>query len=209
MHYLSDFFIWLSSEQGLMALLADNWVLGTLIVATVIFVETGIVVMPFLPGDSLLFATGAFLGLVGVNPALPLVVITAAAIVGDAVNYAIGRSALWQQIIHRGWVKPQHMIKTQAYFERYGALTITVARFIPIVRTVAPFVAGLSHMSPRKFATYNVVGGIVWCASLILAGYWLGSIPWIRSNLHWFSLGIVAVSVLPVVAHVIKVRGAT
>lgn len=208
MEHLSNLFIWLSSEQGLMALLAENWVLGTLTVAGVIFIETGVVIMPFLPGDSLLFATGAFLGLVDVNPAMPLVVITVAAIVGDAVNYSVGRSALGQQIIRRGWVKPHHMAKTQAYFERYGALTITVARFIPIVRTVAPFVAGLSHMHPRKFAAYNVIGAVIWCTSLILAGYWLGTIPWVRSNLHWFSLGIVAISVLPVIAHVIKVRRA-
>lgn len=204
MQHLHDLFSSLSSEQGLMALLADNWVEGTLVVATVIFVETGVVIMPFLPGDSLLFGTGAFLGIVGVNPVIPLLVIMAAAMLGDAVNCQIGRSALGQQIVQRGWVKPHHMAITHEYFERYGALTITVARLIPIVRTVVPFVAGLSHMSPRKFALYNVVGAIIWCTSLILAGYCLGRISWVRDNLRWLSVGIVLISVVPVVVHAVK-----
>jgi membrane-associated protein len=206
MQYLYDLFIWLGSEQGLMAALAEDWLYGTFIVASIIFVETGVVLMPFLPGDSLLFGAGAFLGIINVNLIIPLFVIMGAAIVGDAVNYSIGRSALGQQIVRRGWVKPHHMAKTHDYFERYGAWTITVARFIPIVRTVAPFVAGLSHMSSRKFALYNVIGAIVWCTSLILAGYWLGTIPWVRSNLHWLSLGIVMISALPVAVHIIKIR---
>ena len=129
---------WFTSDQGLMAVLAQNWLLGTLVIAAIIFVETGLVVMPFLPGDSLLFAAGAFLGISGL-PLLPsMLTFTFAAVAGDAANYAIGRSSLGQQIASRGWVKPHHLEQTRSWFDRFGGPTITIGRFIPIVRTVAP-----------------------------------------------------------------------
>jgi membrane-associated protein len=189
---------WLGNDQAILTLLAQNWLLGVIIIAAIIFCETGLVVMPFLPGDSLLFATGAFLGLSGTAPLVPIMLITAAAILGDSTNYAIGRSRLGQQLIKRGWVKPKHLSKTRAYFERYGGITVTIGRFIPVVRTIAPFLAGLSGMCPRRFAAYNVIGGILWCNGLILAGFWLGKITWIREHMTWFSLAIVVVSLLPV-----------
>ena len=131
-------FAWLTSENGLMALLAQNWVLGTLIIALIIFVETGLVIMPFLPGDSLLFAAGAFLGLAGIDPLTSIAIITAAAIAGDALNYTIGSSRWGQKLAHSRWIKPAHMERAREYFARFGAMTITVARFVPIVRTLAP-----------------------------------------------------------------------
>ena len=186
-------------------LLAQNWVLGTLIIALIIFVETGLVIMPFLPGDSLLFAAGAFLGLAGIDPLTSIAIITAAAIAGDALNYTIGSS-----VGARSWRTADgsspRMERAREYFARFGAMTITVARFVPIVRTLAPFVAGLSQMPRGRFYAYNVVGGVVWCSSMMLAGYWLGSIPWVRANLHWVSVIIIGLSLIPVALQWLQVR---
>ncbi|GAB3257835.1 SNARE-associated domain-containing protein [Chitinimonas naiadis] len=191
----------LTNEQQMLQLLADNWMLGTLLIAGVIFVETGVVIMPFLPGDSLLFTAGALLGVVGASPIVPMLLITAAAIAGDACNYAIGRSRFGQLLITRGWVKQRYLAKTHDYFERYGGFTIFVGRFVPIVRTLAPFLAGLSGMDTRRFLLFNITGGITWCVGLIMAGYWLGRFDWVRANISLICLGIVAISVLPVVLH--------
>ncbi|MCG2605048.1 MAG: hypothetical protein KBO60_18475 [Achromobacter sp.] len=120
---ITELFSWLTSEQGLMALLAQNWVLGTCIIAAIVFIETGLVVMPFLPGDSLLFAAGAFLGLAGIDPMISLAAITFAAIAGDALNYAIASSRWGQKLAHSRWVKPDHLERARDYFARYGAMT--------------------------------------------------------------------------------------
>ena len=200
---------WFGSDQGLMAVLSHNWLLGTLIIAAIVFVETGLVVMPFLPGDSLLFAAGAFLGLAGISPLIPMAIVCLAAIAGDATNYAVGRSALGQQIVRRGWVKPHHLEQTRSWFDRFGGPTITIGRFVPIVRTVAPFMAGLAGMRARQFLVFNIVGGIAWCGALMLAGCSLGHIVWVREHLHWLSLGIVALSVLPVLIHFLSERAKT
>ena len=200
---------WFSSDQGLMAVLAQNWLLGTCLIAGIIFVETGLVVMPFLPGDSLLFAAGTFLGLTGTSPLAPMAIIAFAAIAGDTTNYGIGRSSLGQTIIRRGWVKPMHIAQTREWFNRYGGVTITIGRFIPIVRTVAPFLAGLSGMPARQFALYNVVGGVLWCTLLMMAGFWLGKVMWVREHLHWLSLVIVALSLVPVAWHMVAERRKT
>jgi membrane-associated protein len=189
-------------QTALLALLRENWLAGVLVVCLVVFVETGIVIAPFLPGDSMLFAAGAMLGVLGVPPLPPMLMIALAAIAGDACNYAIGRSRLGQTLLRRGWVKPAHIQKTHDYFERYGGFTLIVGRFVPIVRTIAPFLAGLSQMHPGRFLTYNIIGGIAWGAGLILAGYWLGSFPWVRDNLSLVTLAIIFLSVLPLVWHV-------
>lgn len=193
---------WLSSDQKLMQLLMQNWILGIAFVALVVFCETGLVVLPFLPGDSLLFATGAFLGLNGMSVWLPIVVITLAAVAGDGVNFAIGRSRVGQQLIKRDWIKANHLAKTREYFDRYGGLTVTIGRFIPVVRTIAPFMAGLSGMRSGRFFLYNVLGAIVWCAGTMTAGIWLGKVPWIQQHMAWLSLGIVVFSVGPLLLHV-------
>lgn len=192
---------WLGSDQGLMQLLAHNWLLGIAVVAAVIFCETGFVVMPFLPGDSLLFATGAVLGVSGIGPASAIALITLAAIAGDGANFMMGRSRIGQWLLQRGWVKPRHLVMTRDYFDRYGGPTVTLGRFVPVVRTVAPFMAGLSGMCPRRFAFYNVLGAVVWCSSLLLAGYWLGTVPWVKDHLTWMSTGILVLSILPVLVH--------
>jgi membrane-associated protein len=200
--FLIDGFMWLTSEDGLLSLIKDYGMWGVLAVALVIFVETGIVIMPFLPGDSLLFAVGAFLGVSGYDPILPIIIITLAAIIGDSLNYSIGRSRFAHKLIVRGLVKQSHIDKTHAYFEKHGGRTIIIARFVPIVRTLAPFVAGLSLMNRSQFFLYNCVGAVIWVAGLISAGVFFGQMEWVKANLVWVTLGIIFVSVLPIIIEV-------
>lgn len=191
---------WLPNDQQIIAMMAENWMGGVLMVAGIVFLETGLVVFPFLPGDSLLFATGACLGVSGVSPTMAILLIGLAAVLGDGTNYLFGRSALGQQLVRRGWVKPHQLDKTRRYFDRFGGSAITIGRFIPIVRTVAPFLAGLTGMCPRRFALYNVLGAAAWCTSLLLAGFWLGRLSWVREHMTWLSMGIVALSLLPMLS---------
>lgn len=194
---------WLTSDQGLMALLAQNWLLGIMLIALVVFLETGVVVLPFLPGDSLLFATGAFLGIAGISPVIPLMIILSASILGDNVNYILGRSGLGKFLLRKNWIKAHHMEKTRAFYDKYGAMTIIMGRFVPVVRTIAPFVAGLSGMCHRRFTLFNILGGSLWAGSLILSGVWLCHFEWVKSHISLLSLAIVVISVLPVVVHLI------
>jgi membrane-associated protein len=166
----------------------------------IIFCETGLVVTPFLPGDSLLFAAGTMAALYPEHLGLPtlLVILIVAAILGDTVNYAIGR---WigprAFTINRWFLKHEHLERTQAFYARHGGKTIVLARFVPIVRTFAPFVAGVGKMHYPTFLFYNVVGGVAWVAICALAGYFLGSIPVVKKHFELVVVGIVIVSVLP------------
>ncbi len=201
-------FTWLTDEKALMALLAAHEVQGLLLVCAVIFCETGLVLLPFLPGDSILFALGAFAALNGRSPLLPLAAIVAAAIAGDGVNFLVGRSRVGQWIVRKGWISDANMKRTKDYFAQFGASTVTIGRFVPIVRTIAPFVAGLTGMPVRRFLVFNVAGGLAWAAAMILGGYWLGRIAWVRDHLSMLSLAIVAVSVVPVGVQWLRMRAA-
>ncbi|MEP6502636.1 MAG: VTT domain-containing protein [Betaproteobacteria bacterium] len=191
-------FRWITDEKALMALLAAHETQGLLLVAAVIFCETGLVILPFLPGDSILFALGAFAGLNGRSPLLPIAALATAAIVGDGVNYLLGRSRVGQWIVHKGWVGEARMRQTRDYFDRFGPSTVTIGRFVPIVRTIAPFVAGLTQMPAPRFFLFNIVGGLAWTGAMILGGFWLGRIAWVGEHLSLLSVAIVAVSVIPV-----------
>lgn len=176
----------------------------------IVFAETGLVVTPFLPGDSLLFAVGSLaatdgspIGVVTVG-----VVMSVAAILGDAANYAIGRRVgpkVFTSETSR-LLNKEHLLKAQAFYEKYGAKTIVIARFVPIVRTFAPFVAGIGRMSYPRFATYNVVGGLVWVWSLLLAGYWFGTHKVVKENFSLVVVAIVFLSLVPIAVEWIKVR---
>lgn len=172
------------------------------LVTAIIFGETGLVVTPFLPGDSLLFAVGALAAAqpedLNILVLMPLLVI--AAIVGDAVNYAIGK---WvgPQIFRRdtGWLmNKQHLLRAQRFYERYGAKAIVLARFLPILRTFAPFVAGIGGMQYRRFWVYNVLGGVAWVSLFLMGGYWFGNYDWVKDNFHAVILAIIFISVLPI-----------
>jgi membrane-associated protein len=180
----------------------EQWGPWTLILLFVIvFCETGLVVTPFLPGDSLLFAAGAmaalFPDLLGL-PAL-LTTLTVAAILGDTVNYALGRGVGPRAFALDAWFLRHHnLVKAQEFYERHGGKTIVLARFVPIVRTFAPFVAGIGRMNYAQFLFYNVVGGIAWVLICTLAGYFFGNIPVVKKNFELVVVGIVLLSVLPV-----------
>ena len=170
------------------------------ILFAIVFCETGLVVTPFLPGDSLLFAAGALAATQSLSLPVVLGGLAVAAVLGDAVNYMIGarfgeRFLATQKI---PWIRKEHLDQTHGFFERYGNKTIVIARFVPIVRTFAPFVAGIGQMSYRQFAVYNIVGGCAWVLICTMAGYVFGNIPVIKNNFSLVVIGIVFVSVLPI-----------
>lgn len=177
-----------------------------LILFTVVFCETGLVVTPFLPGDSLLFAAGTFAALGAMNPVWLAALLMAAAILGDTVNYGVG---LWvgPGIFHRDtgrFLKKEHLERTREFYERHGGKTILLARFVPIVRTFAPFVAGIGRMSYPHFLAYNVAGGVLWVVLFVGAGYFFGNIPAVRERFTLVILAIVAVSVLPMAVEFVR-----
>ncbi|MGL5238082.1 MAG: DedA family protein [Plesiomonas shigelloides] len=192
-----DFILHIDVHLAAMVATYGIWIYAILFL--IVFCETGLVVTPFLPGDSLLFVAGTLAATGQMNPHTLVALLIVAAILGDAVNYSIGR--LFGQ---RLFSNPQSRIFRQAYLERthafyehHGGKTIILARFVPIVRTFAPFVAGMGKMSYRHFALFNVTGGIVWVTAFVYAGYWFGNMPVVKQNLELLILGIIFVSVLP------------
>ncbi|HLS37429.1 MAG TPA: DedA family protein [Sphingobacterium bovisgrunnientis] len=180
-----------------------------LILFLIIFVETGVVVMPFLPGDSLLFAAGMLAAQPNeLNVWLLIGLLLIAAIAGDSLNYSIGKNFGMRitkfKLFGKQMVTDAQIEKTHSFYEKYGSKTIVIARFVPIVRTLAPFVGGIGRMNYGTFITYNVVGAILWVVGLTLAGYFLGNIPFIRDNFSQVVLAIIVLSVLPIVYEVIK-----
>jgi membrane-associated protein len=184
------------------------WTYGLLFL--IIFCETGLVVTPFLPGDSLLFAVGTFAATGALDVGLTIVLLSAAAILGDSVNYAIGARVRFRLLERQRvpLINPDHLERTRRFYDRYGAKTIVIARFVPIVRTFAPFVAGIGQMTYLRFLAYNVAGGILWIASLVLAGYAFGNVPVVRRNFPLVIIAIIVVSVLPAVVEFLRQRRA-
>jgi len=170
----------------------------------IIFCETGLVVTPFLPGDSLLFASGAISAVSDLNIHLIFILLTVAAILGDTINYWAGKY-LGMRIFSR-FINPTHIEKTHQFFEKYGGKTIVIARFVPIVRTLAPFVAGVGAMTYGKFITYNIVGGIAWVAICLYAGFFFGNLTFIKNNFSAVILGIIFVSILPGIVEYLRHR---
>jgi membrane-associated protein len=173
----------------------------------VVFCETGLVVTPFLPGDSLLFAAGTFAALGALDVRLVMILLIIAAILGDTVNYWVG--AYIGPRAFRGdmpFLRKEYLDRTHAFYEKHGGKTIILARFVPIIRTFAPFVAGVGAMSYGKFITYNVVGAVLWVGLFVPAGYWFGNIPVVRENFSLVILAIIALSVLPIALEMVRTR---
>ena len=181
------------------------WTYGILFV--VIFIETGLVVMPFLPGDSLLFAAGTFAALGSFNVWGLVGLLAVAAVLGDAVNYSIGHY-LGDRAYNIKWIKKEYLEQTHAFFEKHGGKAIFLARFVPIVRTFAPFVAGIGKMSYSYFATYNIVGGISWVTIFTLLGFFFGNIPFVKKNFELVIIAIILISVVPMIYEWWKARRA-
>ena len=174
----------------------------------IVFCETGLVVTPFLPGDSLLFAAGAVAALGGMNVHMAAALLLAAAVIGDAANFAIGKyfgEKLFAKPDSRVF-KREYLDKTHAFYEKYGGKTIILARFVPIVRTFAPFVAGMGNMHYGRFIRYNIIGALMWVGLLTYAGYFFGELPVVKNHFGLVVIGIIAVSVLPMAVEIAKAK---
>ena len=202
----------LALDQSLSALAAQHAWLMFAALFIVIFAETGLVIFPLLPGDSLLFVAGTVAAASGVNVHLLALTLLIAAVLGDSVNYSIGHFIGPKVLSHPRetrlgrWLKPEYMDRTHRFYEKYGGFTIIIGRFVPVVRTFAPFLAGVGQMRYRKFLAYNVIGGTAWVGLLTYAGYLFGNIPWVKNNLAWIVLGIIVVSLLPIAFQWLKER---
>lgn len=211
MDYLIDLFLHLDRHLAEFVALYGVWVYALLFL--IIFAETGLVVTPFLPGDSLLFATGALAATGALNIWVVVVLLLAAAILGDAVNYSIGRyigprvfsAHDSQSRLHR-LLNQDHLEKAHAFFEKYGGKAVVIGRFVPIVRTFVPFVAGAAFMTYPKFAFFNVSGAVLWIGVCVGAGYAFGNVPVVKNNFTLVALGIIAVSLLPAVIEYMRGR---
>lgn len=191
----------------ILSLLSSYGLYALIIIFLILFIETGLVFVPFLPGDSMLFMSGAFLAASGYNPILVIILFSIAAISGDFLNYSLGKKyglRLRHLPIVGKWIKEEHITKTQTFFDKHGASAISLGRFIPIVRTFIPFIAGLCKMNSRQFLNYNIIGGISWVLVGVLSGFFFGSLPLVKQNFELIMLAIVFVSILPIVVIALK-----
>lgn len=199
--------IFLHLDKHLASIVADYGTLTYLILFAIIFMETGLVVTPFLPGDSLLFATGAIVALPnsGLNLLLMGLLLFIAAVIGDTVNYGVGRYFGQRAFnLNSRFIKQEYLIQTQKFYEKHGGKAIIFARFVPIVRTFAPFVAGVGTMNYRSFIIYNIVGGFLWVALFLVAGYYFGNIEFVRKRFTLVIFAIIVLSILPAVIEVVR-----
>jgi membrane-associated protein len=210
LHKLIDIALHLDRHLNEWATMFGGWLYALLFL--VVFAETGLVVTPFLPGDSLLFAVGALAATEGspINVWLVGILLTIAAILGDAVNYHIGKyvgpkvfSSERSRLLNK-----EHLLRAHRFYEKYGGKTIIIARFVPIIRTFAPFVAGIGEMNYFRFALFNVTGGIGWVWSFLLAGYWFGGREIVKKNFTLVILAIIVISVIPAVVEFVKAKRA-
>lgn len=169
----------------------------------IIFVETGIVIFPFLPGDSLIFASAVLSAKGALNVYLLFVLFFSASVIGDSVNYFVGKLA-GNKIIQKNWIKQEYLDRTHKFYDKYGGKAIVLARFVPIIRTIAPFVAGLGKMNYGKFIFYNIFGGFIWVFLFLILGFFFGDIPWVEKNFSLTILIIIFLSVLPLVYEFFK-----
>ena len=203
---LIDFILHIDQHLIELAQTYGLWIYAILFL--IVFCETGLVVTPFLPGDSLLFAAGAVAALGGMNVHMAAALLLAAAVIGDAANFAIGKyfgEKLFAKPDSRVF-KREYLDKTHAFYEKYGGKTIILARFVPIVRTFAPFVAGMGNMHYGRFIRYNIIGALMWVGLLTYAGYFFGELPVVKNNFGLVVIGIIAVSVLPMAVEIAKAK---
>jgi len=195
----------LNLDRYLAELIRHYGALTYIILFVIVFIETGLVVVPFLPGDSLLFAAGTFAALGHFNPLLLFGVLVLATVLGDSVNFRIGRR-VGRSAYRSRWVRREYLDRTQAYFARHGGKTVFLARFVPIVRTSAPFVAGMTGMPYRSFLLFNIFGAVAWVGIFVSLGYFFGSLPVVREHFELAVLVVLLASIAPAVYHWWKLR---
>jgi len=195
----------LHMDEHLPQIVNDIGIWAYLALFVIIFIETGVVVMPFLPGDSLLFAAGAVAATTHLSPFPLFLLLATAAVLGDTANYWIGHSLGPKVFTQKSrWFKQEHLERTRAFYDKHGGKTIFLARFIPIIRTFAPFVAGVGQMRYSYFISYNLIGGIVWTAVFIFAGYFFGNLPFVKENFSVVIIAIILISFVPAVFEIVK-----
>ncbi|MGH8581976.1 MAG: DedA family protein [Gammaproteobacteria bacterium] len=204
--YFWDMLLHLDRHLALLLQQYGVWVYPMLF--AIVFCETGLIVTPFLPGDSLLFVAGTLAATGGLDLGLLMLLLFIAAVLGDTVNYTVGnyfgaKVFSWED---SRFFNKSAFDKTHAFYERHGGKTIVIARFMPLIRTFAPFVAGVARMTYPRFLAFNIIGGSLWVVSLVLAGYWFGNLPVVKDNLTWVILGIVALSLLPLLIGYLRHR---
>ena len=211
MHYFIDFILHLDKHLADLVQAYGPWIYGILF--GIILAETGFIVTPFLPGDSLLFATGALSATGGLNPWLLFGLLSVAAFLGDNINYAVGRAIgprVFRATDTSGWMHKllnrEHLTRAHEFFEQYGGKAVILARFVPILRTFVPFVAGAAAMTPRTFVLYNAVGAVAWVGLCLGAGVAFGNVPIVKNNFSLVTIGIVFVSLLPIAFELLKAR---
>ena len=200
--------IFLHLDKHLSPILAEYGAWTYLLLFLIIFCETGLVVTPFLPGDSLLFAAGAFAATGSLSLPVLILLLAGAAVLGDSANYWVGDRLGPRLLAFKRFrlIKPEHLAYTHEFYEKYGGKTIIIARFVPIVRTLAPFVAGLGTMSYGRFMSFNVIGGVGWVVICTVAGYLFGNLPFVRDNFSIVILAIIALSLVPAIWEVLRAR---
>lgn len=203
--YIIDLFLHI--DKNLVLVIAKYGTLTYVLLFGVIFMETGLVVTPFLPGDSLLFAAGALAAMGSFNIIFLWVLMAVAAIIGDTVNYWIGHR-LGRGVFEKGskFFKKEYLEEAEAFYTKHGGKAIVLARFVPIVRTFAPFVAGISEMHYGKFISYNIIGGLTWVSLFLLGGFWFGNIPFVKENFHYVVIAIILISIVPIIWTAMKKR---
>lgn len=200
--------IFLHLDKYLSEIIAQYGLLTYLILFITVFLETGIVILPFLPGDSLLFVTGTIAAIDSLNIFLLFIILSLAAILGDTLNYWVGYF-IGEKTFKREtrFIKKEYLNRTQNFYEKHGGKTIVIARFIPVIRTFAPFIAGVGRMNYKRFLSYNVFGGVLWVALFVFSGYWFGNIQAVKDNFGFAILAIIAISLLPLIIEIMKNRG--
>ncbi|MCB9250981.1 MAG: DedA family protein [Flavobacteriales bacterium] len=201
-----DYFLHLDENLKIILENYGSWTYGILFL--IIFIETGLVIMPFLPGDSLLFVAGSFAALGNFNVVLLMLLLIVAAVAGDNTNYWIGKffgdKAIQWKLRGKPLVNPKYITKTEKFYEKYGVKTIILARFVPIVRTFAPFIAGVGEMKYSRFLPYDILGGILWVCIATMAGYWFGQMEVVKKNFELVVIGIIFISVLPIFVEILR-----
>ena len=206
---IAELIAFFTSLDGYLTTLAQNSpYLFFGVIAAIIFAEAGLVIFPFLPGDSMLFVAGAIVALAGLNVHALVVLLIAMAIIGNSVNYAAGRYFGERAFANRNSriFRPVYLERTREFYDKYGPMSIILGRFVPIVRTFVPFLAGVAPMRYATFLINNVVGGVLWITSLVYTGYWFGNVPWVKQNLSLIIVAILIISVLPIAIKVWQER---